>query len=340
MICAINSSSESVYVDHISPLASLLDVPLLISDPLNETLTQTYYPEVKIRSMPDLEFRWNEMIEEFDTFIGCGIWNCNLNLFFPYLYQKTPRLIFCPHGQSDKGYKAPSLEHYKDQERVLFYGDLMQEMMKDLNIEISKSTQIGNYRYHYFQKHRDRLCQIVREEIFSKLNPSNRTLLYAPTWKDLDHSTTFFDYCEKVIQETPSHWNLIIKAHPLLSTREPARFYYLSTLAEEKENILMLTHFPLIYPLIDSVDVYLGDYSSIGYDVLAFQKPMFFLQNPNAAPAKLHQCGPLLSKNLHIFQTIEKSLPFSKQYIPIQQALYQKAFAPISDLKKAIQCLI
>src|SRR5438105_1920604 len=60
---------------------------------------------------------------------------------------------------------------------------------------------------------------------------------------------------------------------------DPDHYYKVMPEKTSKHNLLFITDFPLIYPLLAKTDIYLGDVSSIGYDFLFFQKPMFFF-NP------------------------------------------------------------
>ena len=67
----------------------------------------------------------------------------------------------------------------------------------------------------------------------------------------------------------------------------------------ELNDTLVLPFYPLIYPLLNRCDLYLGDHSSVGYDVLPFEKPMVFL-NPTSRSLSdkstlLFQCGQTLS---------------------------------------------
>jgi len=322
MSCALNT--EGIHLlDHIAPLASLHNFPLIVTEVENATLAAKYYPEVSLRYIPDLEFRLKELADEFDTLIECKYWAPHLKQLFRICFNKEMRLIFCPHGQSDKGYKAPLLAPYALQDVVLLYGNLLKEMLKELNVwdSLQAHATIGNYRLHYFERHKERLRAIVTQEIFSKLNPKNKTLLYAPTWKDADQSTTFFANARKVIDELPKSWNLILKIHPLLEKRDPALFYRLS-MDQSKENFILVNEFPLVYPILEKIDAYLGDYSSIGYDVLAFQKPMFFFQTPHLPPARLHSCGTLITEKENIFKKIEKSEHFKDT----QSLLYTHSF--------------
>lgn len=335
--CALNTSPEIFYIDHIAPLASLLNIPLIATDEKNARLAEKYYPEVHLRYTPDLSDHLDEVAKEFDILIGCDYWAPHQKELFSSLYQKEMRLIFCPHGQSDKGYETPTLAPYGYQEEILIYGNLMREMLSDLNLwdRIPNSLAVGNFRLRYYQKYRDRMLLDAEREIFSHLNPENQTLLYAPTWKDGDKATTFFDCIEKLVSETPSNWNVIVKIHPLLPARDPALFYRLSILEEKQDNIVFVHEFPMIYPLLEKMDAYLGDYSSIGYDALAFQKPMFFLTQPHLRPGRLHTCGKILDISQHLFDQIEAGITDSEILRSRQEELYKNAFAENANLLEA-----
>jgi hypothetical protein len=103
MAAAINASPKRSFIDHITPLASLLNIPLIISDEKNKEITERYYPEVDIRYMPDLEFRLKEIGDAFDTLIGCDYWNEAQTHAIMLHNQKKMKLKYCPHGQSVKG---------------------------------------------------------------------------------------------------------------------------------------------------------------------------------------------------------------------------------------------
>lgn len=340
--CAFNTTHMKSFIDHITPLASLLNIPLIVSDEKNAILTHHYYPEVKVRFWPDLEFRLKEVVEEFDVLFDCDYWAYNQKNIFQLHTKKQMRLIFCPHGQSDKGYNSSFLAPYAYQETVLLYGNLMKEMLIDLLLwdTIPNHAFIGNFRYRYYLKNRERLLKTTHAEIFSRMNISNPTLLFAPTWNDYEGSGTFFEFAERLLNELPSDWNLVIKVHPDLAYHDPALFYRLSFIEEKRPNFMFVDNFPLIYPILELIDVYLGDYSSIGYDFLVFQKPMFFLEKPHLRNAKLHGCGIVLDPTENFYKSIERHLSKPHQFKDAQKALYQRAFACIEDIAVSLQSVL
>ena len=327
--CAFVGGSNFHLLDHIAPLASLWNIPLIADDEETANLAKMYYPEVQTRFWPDMAFRLKEIANEFDTLVNCQYWEPALKECFRTVYKKEMQLMFCPHGQSDKGYKSPLLECYKFQDIVLLYGQLLQDMLIELNIwdGTKPHIQVGNYRLEYHQLHKERETDLAHQYVFSKLNPANQTLLYAPTWNDADGATSFFLHAEQLIRELPSHWNLIIKLHPLLPERDPALFFRILALEENRPNFIVVHQFPLIYAILEKINAYLGDYSSIGYDVLFFRIPMFFWKIPHLPTARLHACGQILDPTKNTWDQIESGITKGGEFISQQRALYQYAFS-------------
>lgn len=315
---AFNTGIDFHLLDHIGPLAALLQIPLITTEELNYQLALRYYPQIEVRYIPDLEFKLGEIAAEFDTLFECKYWQPHLKTLFRQLFNKEMRLIFCPHGQSDKGYKTPLLAPYATQDAVLIYGQLMLTMLKELKVPLPKYAIVGNYRLDFYKKHRPFYDRLAAEEI--PIDRSKKTLLYAPTWKDADHATSFFSYASKIIDDLPTDWNLILKLHPLLERRNPAEFYAFSSLREKKSNLFLIEEFPPVYPILSLADAYLGDASSIGYDFLSFNRPLYFL--PTETSGRLHDCGHFLDLRKNIYSQMEKS-PSQKK----GAELYHFAFA-------------
>lgn len=318
---ALNTGPDFHLLDHIAPLCAQMEIPLFIEEEKNFSLAKTYYPMVETHYIPDIEYRLGEIASSFEVLFECKYWDPQLKKIFAELYQKNILLLFCAHGQSDKGYSAPVLRHYALQDGALVYGALLQDMLRELKIR-SNFVQTGNVRLFFYKKHKQFYDAIVQREVFSRLNAQNKTVLYAPTWKDSDEATTFFQSIPNLLSSLPDSWNLIVKVHPLLEQRNPEQYYRVEALLEGRPNVLLLAEFPLIYPLLSLVDVYLGDYSSVGYDFLAFQRPMFFLLHPHLPRGRLHMCGVVLERPEDLFREIEKNQGFQEA----QKSLYAYAF--------------
>lgn len=327
---AFNTGSEFHMLDHIAPLAELMQMPIITTEEQNFELACRYYPQVKTHLISDLEFKLSEIAEQFDVLFECKFWGSHLKSLFKQFYNKDMRLVFCPHGQSDKGIQ--SLAQYPLQDVVLLYGDLLIEMLQKLNLwpKITNYAFVGNYRLQFYRKYQTFYDQLANEEVFSKLNSQNKTLLYAPTWKDADQSTSFFTHGAKVISQLPTDWNLILKLHPLLEQRDPAQFYKIATLIDQRPNAILLNEFPPVYPILSRADAYLGDFSSVGYDYLAFNRPLFFF--PSKLSGKLHSCGRMIDPDTNIYAQLDKANPFEEK----QRELYRFAFKEILNPKDNI----
>ncbi len=323
---ALNTGLEFHALDHIAPLAAALHMPLITTEERNFELARRYYPQIEVRHMPDLESKLSSLAVEFDALFECKYWAPHLKSLFQELYGKKMRLVFCPHGQSDKGFIAPLLAPYAGQDIVLLYGDLHIQILKDLQLwpAISNYAIIGNYRLPFYQKYQSFYDALLEREV--PVDKKNRTLLYAPTWQDGEGGSSFFRYGPKIISELPNDWNLIVKVHPLLEQRDPAHFYSCAVQLEKKPNAILIHEFPLVYPLLAIADAYLGDSSSVGYDFLYFERPIYFL--PTGRPTRLHSSGRVIDPDKPIYSQLESSNPYREE----QRALYTYAFGkPIDE---------
>ncbi|MCB1084775.1 MAG: CDP-glycerol glycerophosphotransferase family protein, partial [Chlamydiia bacterium] len=249
------------HLDHLAPLASLWNSPLIITDLTLKPLVETYYPDVKIHFVP--EYALGEtLVTSCDTLISCLPRALLSPLFFlaETIHQKTLRKVWCPHGNSDKGHASQLMEGLIEEKNLLFYGNQMVEFLKEKGAynQLEETLWVGNYRRYHYSQWAKFYRQLVEKQVFSKFKTRQPILLYAPTWEDGENSSSYANSLQPLTDALPSHWNLLIKPHYNLT---------LST-QENRDNLLFLPTFPPIYPLIQSVDAYLGDMSSIGYDFL------------------------------------------------------------------------
>ena len=328
-VAAVNFGASHHLFDHIAPLAYLLDIPFFVDD--HPELLEKFYPQISFTYKETLSFDF--LAKNFDTLISCNRWMAEDKFSFMNLFDKNMKLLFCPHGNSDKGHIVfDNMLDYAIHDAVMLYGSQMIDFLKKLDVfdRLKQHVVIGNFRLGFYKKFKDFYNRLVAREIFSKLDSRNRTILYAPTWKDPENSTSFFEVFQKVVKKVPQHYNLIVKLHPLIEERNPVEYYQIY---EKKlpANVLFLEQFPLVFPLLDAVDVYLGDFSSVGYDFLYFQKPMFFLDPLQRDPLKdqsafLHQCGIRIPKEYwdNIFSFIDDHI--SKSYRERQKRMFYYAF--------------
>lgn len=292
-------------LDHLAVLSYVLQVPFLVTDPLLYDLSKQFYPFTDTSYLSERECSLDYLSKNYDLLlISCKNWTLELSILMRELFNKPMRFCFCPHGNSDKGHVNPSSDLLINQDLSLVYGDHMKEMLAGRGVlqTLQGTVTTGNYRYLYYLKHKKFYDDLAQKDVFRKFTKKQTTLLYAPTWKDVENSSSFFDVCAPLLEQLPNDCNLIVKLHPNLENDDPARVYHLIANYELKENVLFLTQYPLVYPILNQVDAYLGDFSSVGYDFLTFNKPMFFF-NPQKRIASSDQ-------GLYLFQCGEE-IPFS-----------------------------
>jgi len=328
------------HLDHIAPMAALMEIPLIITEPHLEAIAIKYYPHLSTIYFDYLE-AGDRIVREFDLIIS----SMPRDLFYQIVFvaenlrKKRVLNIYCPHGNSDKGHASQFMEGLSKEEIVLVYGQKMRDFMaeKGSYSQLYAAITVGNYRFDYYKKHVFFYKDLIQEEIASKFRNTYPTLLYAPTWDDAERSCSFHCTINSLIKQLPSEWNLIVKPHPnTIQTMD-----YCCSM-ENRKNILFLEHFPPIYPLLNFVDAYLGDMSSIGYDCLTFQKPMFFLNTNRRDPKTdkglyLYRCGRVIAPEHmeKIFSVAGKGKECG--YTQIQREIYHYVFGDNTAFQKILK---
>jgi teichoic acid glycerol-phosphate primase len=324
------------YLDHLAPLSHFLNIPLIINQKNIFDLCKKYYPDVNCLYVDDLMINFH-VVKNYDYIISCITKELFDNDFRLQqdLLKKEIEIIWTPHGASDKGNASYFFENLNNAKNIFVYGQKMLDTLKEKKVlkTINRFYEIGNYRLKYFEKYKSFYKKIIQKDFKNNLKKNNLNVLYAPTWDDAEKSSSFWLNYENLIKKLPRNFNLIIKLHPNLITQNEIKIFLLKE-KNKKNNILFLDDFPIIYPLIDFVDVYLGDFSSIGYDFLSFRKPMFFLKSENKnLSSKLFECGKLIEDD-NIYETIKKNL--KNDFKPKQMSLYKYTFSETSNLEKIL----
>jgi hypothetical protein len=291
------SMGPDTHLDHLGVLASLFDIPLIVTDQKVYKLAKRFYPPQILEFKDPLELSLEYLADHYDILLGCGkFWALELLPLFETLYNKKMRLVFCPHGNSDKGYSFDGKKFKAPQDISLYYGPHMLELMqKNKTIsQIGSLIRTGNYRFPFYLRHRTFFDELVSVHVFDHLDKTKMNILYAPTWNDGENVSSFFGICDDLINQLSPEYNLVIKLHPLLEEYHPAQTYYHIAKYEKYPSVLFLREFPLIYPLLNRCDIYLGDFSSIGYDFLVFDKPLYFFSDSSSQHSLLHRCGMIV----------------------------------------------
>lgn len=333
----INLQSQIHYTEHLAVVCILMDIPLLFIDAHDYNLGTRYYPGLKAELLNFQEFSPEYLIAHYDVLFMSDLWDKNVfhTKFGPLesQYNKVLRHVHCPHGFSDKGFY---LQKCAEEDIALLYGQNMIDQLKFHKVweDLSYYVISGNYRYTFFKQHRAFYDAIIEKEVLSDFAKKQPVILYAPTWIDLENSTTFFDTSYEILGNLPDHYNLIVKLHPRLEFDDTANYHRILGKFADKPNILFLKDFPLVYPLLAHTDIYLGDMSSIGYDFLPFNRPMFFLNKQNRDPKSdrglyLFRCGVEIKSEAfpRLYQIIETNLKNDQErFGTIRKEVYNYTF--------------
>lgn len=281
------STGPVTHLDHLAPLCSLLDLPLIVVEKEHFDLGKNFYPMIDLQYVPLHELTLEYIARHFQGVIACGkFWALELKSAIQMLYQNELRVIFVPHGYSDK---ESFLGSPTPQDIALSYEDL------------------GNLRHHFYEEHKEHFDCLAAPYFHT----DKKSVLYAPTWESKACPTSFFSHIDDVISKLGKSHNLLIKLHPLLEENHPAHYHHV--LGKYEKDATFIENFPPIYPLLEKTDIYLGDYSSIGYDFLHYDRPLFFLSEGGA----LQQCG----------EPFSGSLESAQQYLSAKRkSLYTEAF--------------
>ena len=269
------------YLDHLAPFCALHGWPLILCDPDLQDQARHYYPDL-ILFEGEL-FRLGEWIDaQFTHLVSCT----PRSLLKAALGNFSFRTLWLPHGHSDKGQIFPFLDVLREEESVLIYGQKMADQLA--HFKIPHQIRVGNFRWIYYQKNRHFFQSLPLGYSFAK---SQKMVFYAPTWQDSENNCSLWEALPALSQTLPDSINLLVKPHPNTILREAPRLERLIG-KTERANLQFLLENPPIFPLLDRCDAYLGDRSSIGYDALFFDKPLFFLDpHKNPKGRELLPCG-------------------------------------------------
>lgn len=316
-------TGPETHLDHLGVLSAILEIPLIVTEEKCYRLAKEFYPGLNVHHIDHADLTLDFLASNFDVILESGkFWAAELVPMLELLFKKKMRLIYCPHGNSEKGH---SLSIHPVQDISLIYGDQMKDLLAKTGAlqNTSQLIRTGNYRFPFYRKHK----QFYDEKILPYLYSSKKTILYAPSWSNGENPTSFFDSCSRIVNSLCRDFNLIIKLHPFLEEDNPALTHYLISAHEDRA--LFLRDFPPIYPLLAYTDIYLGDYSSIGYDFLAFDRPMYFLSDVKGA---LNPCGMVIppDQNPHdfILQTLDEN---QEKRSEARKNLYAYAFGEEID---------
>lgn len=311
---ALNPMGYPHFTDHLAAVAVATNTPLIFTDENLYEQSLQLYPSLRA----ELHSWQTFSAQQYDALFVSEMWSREKR-------RAAQRVVHCPHGFSDKAFW---FKQCSSQDITLVYGQNMIDMVTEVSNPFNYVV-VGNLRYQYYKEHSAAFQKIVQREVFSRFTKRQTTIFYAPTWRDCENSTSFFEAARALLQELPSYYNLIVKLHPNLEGDQEriVEVYEIISQFEKRANILFLSNFPLIYPLIANCDIYIGDRSAVGYDWLAFNKPMFFLSRREQTLPKISCCGITIYDFEKIYSTIEQHLLKDDIFSSVRKDLYDNSFA-------------
>lgn len=303
-------------LDHIAPLSALLNIPLFLCDEAIESLAVKYYPDLRIQSSSPLQIAHNLLSHHSILISTLPKKLLDPLLSFDEYYLRNKCLsLYLPHGNSESG----DFSSLKEENLLLVYGKQMVDAYRKVGISRSRMILMGDFRYHYFDKHRS---------FYEKLLPfrfpkSQQTLFYASSSEESSLEITLKD----LLAALPSHFNLMVKSHPNLQ----GNTLYKSLIQKyhSYSNIQFLDSIPTIHPILQRADALITDHSSIAYDFLPYNRPIYFLTKERML---IHTAGTLTSSD-RVYDDIQKEDLFEQA----RKDIYNYCFEKTSDLRNRIE---
>lgn len=331
-------------IDHIVPLCHLMDIPLCCMESNTASIIEEEYPALPL--ILSLEDDLEKTLAPYQVLFYSHPHRLlpDSFLFGESCLRKKAISVCSLHGNSDKKWNQFWMERLVDEDIVLLYGSQNREMLekKGALSRIKRFVEVGNYRSLFYEEHRLFFEDKIPQWLKNKKN--RKAILYAPSWQasevhlqDRRETSSFFSFAEQLFDNLPEEYLLVFKPHPFLQRFFPEAMEKIKNTYAQKENIYFLEEYPLIYPLLSKIDIYLGDHSSIGYDFLYFDRPLVFI-NHNGWEKEdraiyLHQAGISLCSDAFssLFFRIEKELE-RDTHRPKREELYHYTFGEKKSL--------
>jgi hypothetical protein len=327
------------HVEHLAPLCALMRMPMLVCDGPGQRAAAECYPGLQVAGVHDVTTQ---------SGLACMIADVRGRrpqaVFYSHLFDRTtlrelfgagrdsPRVVHCPHGFSEKrqGYARGIAE----QDVALLYGPHALDQLKELGVTSPSCRLVltGNLRHAYYLAHRAFFRRQLKA-LGMRAGRPRRTILYAPTWNDAVGSSSFVSALAPLAQQLPDDCRLVVKMHPH-QEYEADEMHRLLASCHGRGNVHVIRNSPLTFPLLDMADIYVGDMSSLAYDFLIFDRPMFFLNQTagtvaDARDSRLFRCGTRVDPGQYadIYPIIEGALAGDAVFSAARAELYRYTHA-------------
>ncbi len=292
------------HVEHLAPVCGMLGVPMLACDSPGQRAALLSYPALSTDligglRMPEGVERVVARIDELgpDVVLYSDLVARDALRRYFRGRRKVPRIVHVPHGFSEK--RQPWARGIATQDVALMIGRHAIDQLASFGVERCEATLVvsGNLRRAWFDAHAAFFAGARRS--WGLREDPRRTVLYAPTWDDAIGSSSFFGAVAALVAALPRDTRLVVKLHPHLERDAQAVTALLAPYAG-RDDVVVLRGCPLVHPVLELADVYLGDMSAMAYDFLAWGRPMFFLNALEGTAhdprgARLWGCGTAIA---------------------------------------------
>ncbi len=339
---AVAVSINVLQIDHLAPICQLLNVPMLVPTPEHEDLVRELYPRVRARVVDFQLYSLVPLLMQHDVVLHSHSLPRDK---IRQIFERTTRVVHVPHG-----YGKPFAMKYDALEDIaLVYGNRMLEMFKQEGVHehLRDHVVTGNFRHAYYLEHRA-FFEAKMDGLLGRLKPGTRTILYAPTWNDAQTGSTFQAACEFLVDTLPKDFSIIVKSHPNLLYNEPEVVEAMVRKYADREGVVFLKEYPLVFPLLARADVYVGDVSTVSADYLVFGRPMFFLRSSRyrskGKTGEIFDCGTVIHEEdfSRTYEVIQRALPEDgERYAKVRREVWDDIFAtrPLAAVKSELEAL-
>ena len=294
------------HIDHLAPFCSLYKIPLFLTSKELYKIAKEQYKDIDLILCHPNEVS-KEILSNYEYLVSTlprQLIN-PIFLFDEMMMNKRLQSYFLPHGSSDKDNMAKLLQ----EDKIFVYGDRMMQLLPKKVYK--KTIKTGNFRLKYYNLHKEFYTNLVKS-YFPKIE-KGENILFAPSW-DNDEVQK---WTTALIKHKPENVTLYIKLHPNTS-KEGIGMSLPVAFSDQKGVIFIHDYYP-IYSIMPFMQSLFMDISSIGYDFLEFNKPLFFTVKNDQL---LNKCGlhidinnPYkdLSKDVHEKERLQlRDLTFAK----------------------------
>ena len=162
-IVSIHTGASS-YLDHIGVLSIQLGIPLIVTEQALFESAQKFYPELDVIYKDPIDLSLPFLAENFDAILSSGhYWAGELIPLLKLFCGKEMRIVYCPHGNSDKETTA-----LKD--LTFIYG----EQMRARQPKHQPFVRTGNYRYPYYRARQPFYDRLLQQQLAGKIDPAEK----------------------------------------------------------------------------------------------------------------------------------------------------------------------